>query len=689
VTSELLWFGIASYGAAAVAYGAGAATLIVSYPTGSRRAVLLVVATGASGLWAAVTMVLLFGAAPSMLAITALDACHIFLWTLCITAWLAPAVTGFRLTALSAAAGSLAVFAAWPASPLGSSRWTTDAMLVATTLIGLLAVEQVLRNAKENQRRPLMLLCFAAGCVFTMDLFVYSQALLLEGPVSPFWEARGLASALLVPLIVVATKRQTEWETELFVSRQVVFYTASLLGVGGYLLAMGIVAYVLQALGGNWSVALEALFLLAAMGVLAFVLFSARVRGRFKVFLVKHFYRNKYDYREEWLRLTRMLGRAASVRDLSFNALDGLARIVGSEGGALWLSRGEDRYDWIVSLDGRRPELMSYSADHPIVVFLVSQGWVIDAEEYAREPDRYGTWFGDPRDHVLPAQTLVVPLDCQGFLQGFAILTRPTHLRSLNFEDHDILKTAGRQVAVVLAQALAQEQLAETRQFEATSKLTTFLMHDLKNIVAQQQLVVANAQKFRHRPEFIDDAIATVRSGAERMRRLLEQLQGAARSSSALGRVDVTKVLMEVKSHCADRKPVPETSAYTAPIFVSMDRDKLASVLTHVIRNAQDATPEDGRISVEMSRSNGELVIAVIDTGNGMDLEFVRDRLFRPFDTTKGAGGMGIGAYQVRETVRAVGGDVEVASESGVGTTFRLRIPLDEARMTKVEAPAA
>jgi putative PEP-CTERM system histidine kinase len=201
-------------------------------------------------------------------------------------------------------------------------------------------------------------------------------------------------------------------------------------------------------------------------------------------------------------------------------------------------------------------------------------------------------------------------------------------------------------------------------------------MHDLKNLIAQQELVVGNAQRFRHRPEFVDDAIATVKSGVERMRKVLEQLQGTARSESAGSRVDVSKVLMEVRSHCADRMPVPTMNVPSSAVWVNIERDKFASVLTHLIRNAQDATPADGRIEVILQRAADELLISVIDSGRGMDHGFIRDRLFRPFDTTKGAGGMGIGAYQVRHVVRSAGGDVEVQSELGVGTTFRVRLPI-------------
>jgi signal transduction histidine kinase len=151
--------------------------------------------------------------------------------------------------------------------------------------------------------------------------------------------------------------------------------------------------------------------------------------------------------------------------------------------------------------------------------------------------------------------------------------------------------------------------------------------------------------------------------------------------------VDVAKVLMEVRSQCADRNPVPSIDLPAGAVWVRVDRERLASVFTHLIRNAQDATPPGGRIEVRLQRVGDNVSISIVDNGRGMDPAFVRDRLFRPFDSTKGAQGMGIGAYQARDIVRAAGGDVEVRSELGVGTAFDVTLPVE--RALPIEEPAA
>jgi putative PEP-CTERM system histidine kinase len=651
-----------------------ATLLLVSHPV-SRRASLFLAAAFVSCLWSAACAALLIwaGALP-LRTIAALDCVHLLLWIACVFSWRAAPSAGGWLVVTASASGLWVLLMV--VSVAVSWFGTAPAVLALLALIGTVASLQVLLSARPDQRARIWLLCLSVAGFFAFDFVVYAQTAWFGAPALVLWETRGLANALLAGGVMLAIARPSKWDTELFVSRQAVFYSASLIGLGAYVLMMGSLAHFIRVLGADWTPLREGLFLLVAFGLPLPMLFSTQGPSRLGALVVKHLYRDRYDYREEWLRLTQSLGNTPQLGPLITNALKGLARIVGSQQGELWLSRDLERYEWMASIDRRFTTAASLDRANPTVKFLASHGWVIDSQEYEREPERYGSSFGDPAHGALPRESLIVPLECLGQLQGFVVLQRPPALRSLNFEDHDILKTAGKQIAVVLAQALAQERLAETRQFEVMNKLSTFLMHDLKNIVAQQELVIANAQRFRHRPEFIEDAFATIRGGVERMKKVLEHLRSATQAETNAGRVDVSRILMEVRSQCGDREPVPKIELAQQPAWVAMDRDKLTAVMTHLIRNSQDATPADGKIDVRLENGGDQLLVTVADTGCGMDAAFIRDHLFRPFDSTKGSKGMGIGVYQVRHLVRSVGGDVEVSSEPGVGTTFRLRLPV-------------
>jgi putative PEP-CTERM system histidine kinase len=679
----MTWYGAMSYGICALAYGVTAILLLLGRPKGG-RAIAVIAAAAVTALWAFVAVLSVRGDGVFAVSV-ALDAVHALAWTLAILSFLGSSTTGAANSVRRWLGGASALLALTVVLLLAldvsaeRARPLVFVALVAMAVTGLLGVEQVFRNAGDEQRKPFRLLCLAIGGIFTADLFVYSHATLLGGLVPALWDSRGIANAICAPLILVALRRDPAWARGVFVSRYVAFYTASLLGVSAYLIGMGVIAYIIRAVGGQWGLVLELVFLAAALLVLGVVIFSTTLRARLRVFLVKNFYRSKYDYRKEWLRLTETLANTSDMPSLARGALEGIAAIVGSPAADMWITNDGKEYDWRMSLSasGAKP---AYGRGHPMVAFLASKRWVIDSTEYEHFPDRYGSAFGAPSDRVLPAESLIVPLDSRGHLLGFIVLQRPPAIGRLNFDDHDILKTAGKQVAVFLSQALSQDELVATRQFEAMNKLTTFLVHDLKNVLAQQELVVANAQRFGDRPEFIKDAIATVSSGVQRMKKVLAQLRSGALEAKAMTRANLSKVLLEVAAQCGDRSPTPELGRVDEQVSIDIDRNQLISALVHIVRNAQDATPPEGRVAITTQYHNGEVHVLVSDTGGGMDREFVRDRLFVPFDSTKGGEGMGIGAYQAREVVRSAGGRVEVASERGGGTVFRFVFPHERVR---------
>jgi len=319
--------------------------------------------------------------------------------------------------------------------------------------------------------------------------------------------------------------------------------------------------------------------------------------------------------------------------------------------------------------------------------------WVVDLEEYAAEPDLYDRIAMPEPFGGAGAHRIILPLLLGPALLGFVALEGPPPPFNANYEDRDLLKTVGRHVATHLAQDDADRRLAENRQFEAYHRLTAFVMHDLKNLAAQLALIVANAERHKRNPEFVDDAVATIANSTARMQRLIEQLQ-RREVQGVSQRIALAEVARRAVEHCSTRRPAPVLLPDAADVQVECDPERLGVIVEHVIRNAQDATPEGGSVTLSVGfgaaapdapvvagETNGFLrvphaVLTVTDTGSGMSHEFIQERLFKPFDTTKGSQGMGIGAYQAREYVRSLGGRVEVASDPGRGTRFTLLLPL-------------
>lgn len=269
---------------------------------------------------------------------------------------------------------------------------------------------------------------------------------------------------------------------------------------------------------------------------------------------------------------------------------------------------------------------------------------------------------------------LVVPLICTEALVGFVLIGQPLAAVRLSWEELDLLRAAGRQVASFLAFEQAAERLAEAHQFEALNRLSAVLMHDLRHLIAQQALVVQNAARHRGNPEFFDDAILTIDNSVKRMTRLMDELRSGVLTEQRQ-RVEFAELCAEAVRRCVGRAPEPRLEVGERAEAV-LHRERLLQVIEHLIRNAQEATPASGSVTVSVRRAGRHGVIEVVDTGCGMDATFIRERLFRPFETTKGERGFGIGAYQAREFVRKSGGSIEVESTPGRGTRFVLRLPL-------------
>jgi putative PEP-CTERM system histidine kinase len=552
----------------------------------------------------------------------------------------------------------------------------TGGLLLA--FAGLVATEQAMRNAPPAHWRGARLCAAGIGGQFAFDLFLYSQALLLGSVDAGAWLMRGAVTTVLLIPFTLGAWRLPASEPRVFVSRQVVFYTTAFTAVGLYLCVMALGGYYVRERGGSWGNALQVVFLCGAAAILALVLLSESPLRRLRVFISTHFYRNKYDYRVEWMRFVATLS-SPDEPDIHRTAIRAVAQIFGSTGGMLVLRDEQtDRFrlhaTWPEAYEGELTYGVLEGSD-PLPQFLRARQWVIDLREYRDDPQLYGTleiphWL-DPSGQW----RVITPLLVGGELLGFLILRSPPEPFSMNFEDRDLLKTVGRNVAVQLAQHRADEKLAQSRQFDAYSRFAAFVMHDLKNSVAQLQLLVANAARHRNNPVFVDDAIGTIQNTAERMTRLIEQLQ--SRDMQGTRRtVDITAIARAAVARSAARQPQVVMQAAEREIPVSADPERLAAVIDHVIRNAQEATPPSAAVAVRIDEVDGHADIHVIDEGAGMDAEFIRQRLFRPFDTTKGSKGMGIGAYQAREYARWLGGEVEVHSSPGKGTDFCIRLPM-------------
>jgi putative PEP-CTERM system histidine kinase len=277
--------------------------------------------------------------------------------------------------------------------------------------------------------------------------------------------------------------------------------------------------------------------------------------------------------------------------------------------------------------------------------------------------------------------TVLVPLVAKEQMVGLLALAPPSS-GSLDVEDEDLLATAAAQAATAILNTRLSEQLARSREMDAFHKLSSFIVHDLKNAVAMLSMVTENAKIHGGNPDFQRDAFRTVEDSVRQMRGLISRLSRLPkRAAAAALPTPINRVVQDVLAPgrvAADGRVRIKQELDAAAGGVQVSEEDLRAIVLNLVINALEATPSNGEVHVMTSRHRDSVTLAVTDTGCGMSAEFIRDSLFLPFRTTK-AQGLGVGLFQVKTVLDAIGGRVQVKSVEGVGTTFSVDLPAAEA----------
>lgn len=559
---------------------------------------------------------------------------------------------------------------------------------IGLSLLGLSLVEQIWRNSPSFGRSSIKYICIGVATIFAFDFFMYADALLFGHVAEPFWNARGFVSAMLTPLFAVNVINTRKQPIDFQLSRSAVFHAGTLLFAGGYLLFLALGGYYVRVLGGDWGDALQVLFFTISLVFLTTLLLSRRIRAKLMVLISQNFFDYKYDYREEWLKMTRELADLSDDPPLPQRVIRMLAGLVESNAGAIWLIGEQDAYVLKASVNLSTPKYTMIDGDSELVRFFRDREWIVDLHEYQSDPVSYNLLEIPDAITKTPDGWLIIPLYLGNELYGMALVGNPYARVELNWENFDLIKVVARQTCNLLAQADAQNRLSRAMQFEAVSKASAFMVHDLKTVIAQLSLLVKNAPKHRNNPAFIDDMINTTQHAVRKMSNLVDHIRKPSpEDENELHPINLTRLVQELITHHQHRAPAPCMEGNPPEAMIAGDSDQLRTVLGHLIQNAQDATPPDGEIMLNLKIARGNVVLFIQDTGCGMTEEFIGGQLFKPFESTKGLTGMGIGAYQAREYIQKIGGNIDVTSEPGIGSCFSVRIPLAEIALKEVNQP--
>ena len=543
-------------------------------------------------------------------------------------------------------------------------------------LSGLIFIEQILRNTRANRLFHIKYICLGLGIFFSYDLLLYAHAILFNQINYDIWNARGLVNALAVPFIILGSNRNTDTPLKFNLSGDFVFYTGTAFFAGIYLLTMSGIGYFIKVFGGTWGGPLSIFFIALILTILTVLLFSGKIRTNVKVFISRHLFNYKYDYREEWIRITRTLSSTDEHSSLGYRSITALAHIVGSNGGALWISNSENAFQFYSTQLLAEPEIRIEPFDSPFSQFLLNKHWVIDLYALKQNKNSYDhlqipSWLESLGDEAW----LVAPLVYSQSVYGFIVLNKPLAKISLDAEDHDLIKIAGSQIASELVLQQIMEELSKAKQFDAFNQMSAFIVHDIKTLISQLSLMVKNAEKHKKNPDFIEDMIKTTDHSVKKMSGLLEKLNKDGLDEK-LELINLSEALQNIVNERCTMKPEPVFLSCIETQQIKANKDEIMSVFNHLIQNAQDATHPDGSIEVALFKHYNDARITIKDTGAGMSQEYIEKHLFQPFKSSKGVAGMGIGVYQCKKYINKIGGKINVQSKPGCGTEFVIEIPL-------------
>lgn len=476
--------------------------------------------------------------------------------------------------------------------------------------------------------------------------------------------AHGAALVCVAAIMGLSLQRRGDWRVRM--SRTVAYQSLTLVAVGAYFVLLALATSALATLGGAHARLLQTAFVFGATAAILALVSNSGLRGWVKVKLAKHLFRHRYDYRAEWMRFTETLG-APGAAPLDQRIVRALADLTASPAGLLLVAEEGGLVPgagWHWARTG-----IPQTGDAVLAAHLEATGRIIEVDVVRQGLAEHGDAEATPGWMcAMPEAWVVVPLLHRGSLVGAILLARPALPRRLDWEDFDLLKAAGRQVASYLAEARAQEALAEAQRFDEFNRRFAFLLHDIKNLVSQLALTARNAERHADNPAFRADMIATLRDSSDRLNALLARLGQHHRGRSEPPRPIALRPLLE---RLVRRQPAQLHLDSTVDATALAEPAALEQLLSHLIQNAVEASAADAPVTLALAAAGDHAIIDVIDRGCGMSPGFVRNRLFKPFTSSK-PGGFGLGTFEAQQLAHAMGGRIEVESREGEGTRFRV-----------------
>jgi len=562
---------------------------------------------------------------------------------------------------------------------LGWAGYVWSLAVIAGAILVVMNLEQTLRHSTGRKRWQIKFMIIGVGALFGVRIYDSSLAILFNqvGTDSMALHAGVLLAA--DALIAQSVLRDRGMKVDLYLSHTFLYNSMTIILVGAYFIGVGLLAWLAQVWIGSRSLPLTAFLLFVAIMGLGSLMLSGSMRQKRKSLVSRLFERPLYDYREIWSRFTETTSTLSSVKDLGTAVVNMVSETLDCLSVTLWaadesrdalafvastaLTEDEARSMRLAGQEGAELMLALWDRGMPVDFNDTGEGWIPDFKE------GHAAALEEARIRY------AIALRAEGRLIGVMTLSGRSKASPLTAQDQELLKTIADQTASSLLRLRLAEQLNKAKALEALQMMSAFFMHDLKNLGAKLSLVTQNLPVHFDNPDFRQDTIRSVTHSVAKINSMCSRLSLLSERSRIIPRqASLDKVMSDSIQSLDGMFKVPVRCVPGNVTDLHIDAEQMQKVVVNLLLNASEAVGESGEITVSTSMNDGWAQLAVSDTGCGMSREFIETRLFKPFQTTKPKG-MGIGLFHCKTIVEAHGGRIEVQSEEGKGTTFRVFLP--------------
>lgn len=540
-------------------------------------------------------------------------------------------------------------------------------LIILSCTFGFFQLESTYRASVGQMRSALLKPVLATG-VFLSVLLISAMTGLLYGGL----DFAGIQLGALVSIVaMVLLSRFLVFEEitgqRVVISREAVYSSVAVLLVGAYFVLLGVTVWFLVSIGGSPRMFFSVLAAFLAIVVFVALFFSSSIRARLRGLIDRSLYSGKLDLLTTLSTFAEDVSIATDKREM----FDAIATV---------LEQKCHMTDIVIALKGRRRGEFDFgypTASQRTLALPTVEDWLFRAGRMMSKGE-IQPFLGDCTDEERrfihdELGDHFVPLMARKELVGFISCRTAS---AINAEVRFLIDSMSHQLALSLLSARQSEALLETRELASFSKISSFVIHDVKNLISMLSMILQNAETKFGDPRFQQLTMDTLRGAQERMKRMIGRLTSPTKQANlSLSDCDLRQLVLDLveEMKLSGQRKISVHLDFADLPPIRGDAERLRSVLSNLIINAIEAMPNGGELQISGTADQVNAWVEVRDSGVGMTAEFVRDRLFRPFQTNKPSG-LGIGLFQSKELVEQMGGELTALSAIGEGSCFRMRL---------------